>query len=161
MELVENFWMIVATVTSILTSTPLNEGAIDQIPLQLSPHLSPPSSSYNVPAIAHVEANPGPRFRPPGTPETSTFRCEYSAMPGWESCSTPLDRKCWLRNRSTGKRFDIWTDYETEWPVGTLREYNLDLQDSSYNADGLNFPFAKLFNGQYPGPWLEACWGDR
>ena len=28
------------------------------------------------------------------------------------------------------------------------------------NADGYNFNDAKLFNNQFPGPWIRACWGD-
>jgi len=59
-----------------------------------------------------------------------------------------------------GERFDIETDYEAVAPRGTVRRYNLVVGTSSYNADGLPFDEAKLFNDQYPGPWLQACWGD-
>lgn len=87
-------------------------------------------------------------------------------MKGWEDCSHDLDRKCWIRRVSDGLQFDINTDYEniTSHGVklrGVDRYYNLDLADGSYDADGLNFPYAKLFNKTYPGPWIEACWGDR
>lgn len=28
------------------------------------------------------------------------------------------------------------------------------------NADGVNNPDGKVFNQSYPGPWIQACWGD-
>jgi FtsP/CotA-like multicopper oxidase with cupredoxin domain len=28
------------------------------------------------------------------------------------------------------------------------------------NADGVVNPGGKVFNRTYPGPWIEACWGD-
>jgi hypothetical protein len=100
---------------------------------------------------------PGGRLRGPG----SEFICDYSNMgTDWSSCSTPNDRGCWLENRKSGERFDIHTDYENLSPNGTLRQYTLVIEDGSYNADGLNFDEAKLANGSYPGPWLQACWGD-
>lgn len=81
-------------------------------------------------------------------------------MGGWEPCSTPTDRKCWLKRTSDGKQFDIFTNYEEEMPIGVTRYYELELEAGSYDADGMDFPFAKLFNDQYPGPWIQACWGD-
>jgi hypothetical protein len=91
-------------------------------------------------------------------------------MPDWEMCSTPENRTCWLRERVagklTGRQFDISTNYEDEKPMGVERKYDIVLEDSSWDADGLNFPEAKLFRRQdrayneYPGPWIQACWGD-
>ncbi|MCJ1267361.1 hypothetical protein MMC22_007246 [Lobaria immixta] len=108
-------------------------------------------------------ASEPPIFQPPSGPEDprSTFKCDYSAMGNqWVPCSSPEDRKCWLAGPA-GDRFDINTDYETRYPNGTTRKYSLVLdEDSTLNADGLVMPFAKLFNKQYPGPWIEACWGD-
>ena len=53
------------------------------------------------------------------------------------------------------------TDYENEKPIGTHRYYELDVTDDTpVNADGVDFDAAKLFNRQYLGPWLQACWGD-
>ena len=45
-------------------------------------------------------------------------------------------------------------------PLGITRNYTLELTDGWWDADGLNFTAAKLFNNKYPGPWLQACWGD-
>jgi FtsP/CotA-like multicopper oxidase with cupredoxin domain len=28
------------------------------------------------------------------------------------------------------------------------------------NGDGVVNPYGKVFNQQYPGPWIQACWGD-
>jgi FtsP/CotA-like multicopper oxidase with cupredoxin domain len=80
-------------------------------------------------------------------------------MIGWSACSTPEDRGCWLTNNEGG-RFDINTNYEDVAPQGILRQYTLIVSNGSYNGDGLAFNEAKLFNDTYPGPWLQACWGD-
>lgn len=104
-----------------------------------------------------------PIFKPPGGRREgpgSEFNCTYPKMPGWESCSTAEDRSCWILNKKTGEKFDIHTNYETSWPNGTDRYYDITISDEVYNADGMWFPYAKLFNGQLPGPWIQACWGD-
>jgi hypothetical protein len=101
-----------------------------------------------------------PVFKPPaGNPDDHEFKCDYSAMEGWFPCSIPENRECWLRHRD-GREFNIHTNYEKFAPIGITRNYTLYVTDGSINADGLPFPYAKLFNETYPGPWLEACWGD-
>lgn len=160
MTLVERVWAVVRSVISIVTFTPMLDWEPSQHPLHNV-------ASINDASFSSVDMQPlgklgkGPRFQPPGTPDSGDFKCDYSAMVGWEDCSHELDRKCWLRNKATGEQFDINTDYENKWPQGIQRNYTLDLADDSWDADGLEFPFAKLFNGQYPGPWIQACWGDR
>jgi hypothetical protein len=119
-------------------------------------------SVFEIPSHEVHPIDKGPKFRPPGgiyDPDVP-FVCNYTRMAGWEACSTPSDRGCWLRNPKTGKRFDINTNYEDEMPVGITRYYELELNDGSWDADGMNFPFAKLFDDEYPGPWIQACWGD-
>jgi len=104
----------------------------------------------------------GPVFRPPGGQKDgigSDFVCDYSRMPGWRACSEPHDRRCWLTN-DCGDRFDINTEYELMAPKGTVRRYSLTVHEGWINADGVNFTLAKLFDNSYPGPWLQACWGD-
>ena len=88
-------------------------------------------------------------------------------MVGWEPCSTEKDRSCWLQvpgnypNDPPKKKLDIHQNYENVEPVGVNRYYELDIfDDTVINADGVDFPYAKTFNRQYPGPWLQACWGD-
>lgn len=108
--------------------------------------------------------DPGyPIFKPPGGRQKyndSDFLCEYPDMKGWEFCSVPGDRECWLRHPD-GRRFDIHTDYENNAPHGKDRYYELEVTDGEYNADGLIAKDVKLINNQYPGPWIQACWGDR
>ena len=106
----------------------------------------------------------GPIFKPPsGSQEGpgSTFLCDYSNMPGFQSCSNSTNRGCWLTNNN-GKQYDINTNYEdiNETPIGIHRNYTLTVTDSWVNADGMNFTDAKLFNDSYPGPWIQGCWGD-
>ena len=101
-----------------------------------------------------------PIFYPPGGKPDSNFQCNYSRMgEGWRFCSIPENRECWLRH-TDGREFNIHTDYEKYAPVGIDRYYTLVVNDSWFAADGLNSSAAKLFNDTYPGPWIEACWGD-
>ncbi|KAM7184307.1 multicopper oxidase [Naviculisporaceae sp. PSN 640] len=127
--------------------------------------------------VDHVSAG-GPVFKPPGgLPEGdgSDFVCDYSAMKGFRSCSTPEDRGCWLTN-DLDKIWDIYTDYEATdetlptpvniMPTGVTRTYHITATSQAINADGLNFADGKLFKldgdnkPTYPGPWIQACWGD-
>lgn len=32
--------------------------------------------------------------------------------------------------------------------------------EQTINADGVPNPDGKVFNNTYPGPWIQACWGD-
>lgn len=150
MALIERFWAVVTYFVSIISLSP-NSGWSDlQAPLQPIPSNKPIHQAEHYPI-----------FKPPGAPRGGKFQCQYPLMEGWEDCSHELDRKCWLRHTKSGKQLDINTDYENVWPKGIDRYYSLDLASSTYAADGLNFVDAKLFNNQYPGPWIEACWGDR
>lgn len=105
-----------------------------------------------------------PIFKPPtGRREGpgSDFLCDYSNMgPDWYSCSSPENRGCWLRNRFDGSEYNILTDYENDAPTGITRNYTLYVNDGKLDSDGLPFNDAKLFNNSYPGPWIQACWGD-
>ena len=98
---------------------------------------------------------PGGRLEGPG----SDFVCNYTKMVGWYECSTPTNRECWLRHPD-GREFNIRTDYENKAPNGTDRYYTYVVTDGLINADGKNFTAAKLFNNSFPGPWVQACWGD-
>ncbi|KAH7026696.1 multicopper oxidase-domain-containing protein, partial [Microdochium trichocladiopsis] len=101
-----------------------------------------------------------PKFRPPGGHPGAKFTCDYRNMKDWYPCSTPMNRGCWLRHPN-GSEFNIHTDYENQAPIGIDRYYTLDVHDSWLNPDGLNSTQSKLFNNTYPGPWIQACWGDR
>ncbi|KAH6696779.1 multicopper oxidase-domain-containing protein [Plectosphaerella plurivora] len=162
MTLVERVWAVVTSFISIISLAPDFGWDNRQHPLQDVASILDDASLGGIVSMQPLGTpGKGPKFQPPGTPDDGKFRCEYPKMEGWEDCSHERDRKCWLRNKATGKQYDINTDYENEWPTGIERRYTLDLADGSWDADGLNFPFAKLFNQTYPGPWIQACWGDR
>jgi hypothetical protein len=151
MHLIDRVWIGITYVLSCLTLSPFKGiGDVEQAPFLTS------SGS----GLSHH--HDGPVFRPPGRLPGSEFTCEYPQMAGWEPCSTPSNRACWLRNTQTGAEYNISTDYEDilETPTGITRTYYLDITDDFINADGLPFPEAKTFNKTYPGPWIQACWGD-
>ena len=153
MYLIERFWGVVTTVFSIVSLSQVQDGTNTQSPLPASPQVLPTVNT------SHVDDNPLV-FRPPGTYNNDSFRCDYTAMVGWEPCSTPMDRKCWLKRISDRKQYDITTNYEDDAPIGTLRKINIDLSNHTFDADGMEFTEAKLFDKKYPGTWIEACWGD-
>lgn len=153
MQLVERFVTAISYVVSFLTASPLSGPALQQ----QDPLLIPSNGG-------HEASFKGPIFKPPGGRPSgpgSDFQCDYSNMPGFVSCSTPENRSCWLRNEKTGFEYNVRTNYEQLTPVGVHRTYYLNLTDTSVNADGLDFPHGKLFNSTYPGPWIQACWGDN
>ncbi|CAI6334433.1 unnamed protein product [Periconia digitata] len=79
---------------------------------------------------------------------------------GFEWCNTEDNRACWMRNNATGQVFDINTDYEDFAPEGIERPYWLEITEGDISPDGMERKAAQLINGTYPGPTLEACWGD-
>lgn len=54
----------------------------------------------------------------------------------------------------------IHTDYEKKWPKGIKREYWLNLTAQTISPDGFLKTEGKVLNNSYPGPLIEACWGD-
>ena len=127
------------------TFNPLNGYDRNQRPLNL-PHEVPES-----PATIATS------FQPPN----SSITCQYPA--GWTYCGSANNRNCWLKN--TGKvsgpsSYDIKTDYEDAWPHGVLREYWLNISEVPIFPDGYLKKTGLVFNHTYPGPVLEACWGD-
>lgn len=154
MPRIDSFWTCITYVLSFLTLSPFDgPGGKSQSPLL-------PSSD-----ALHRPHRKGPIFKPPGgrlTGPGSDFTCDYTNMPGYSSCSTPENRACWLKNTETGDEYNISTNYEdtNRTPTGIHRTYYLNITDSWLNADGLNFTEAKIFNLTYPGPWIQACWGD-
>ena len=173
MHLAERLWATVTSLLSIVTLSPLPDSPEAQHPLQIHAELVPIAevndpSALIEPVEVHVpladipvaEIETGPSFHPPGHSSNDKFQCHYPDMVGWEPCSTPENRQCWLRNKVTWEQYDLYTNYEEYAPVGITRYYEMNLTNGTYDADGENFPYAKLFNNTYPGPWVEACWGD-
>jgi len=67
----------------------------------------------------------------------------------------PAARSCWKGG------LNIDTDMDLEWPTtGVLRKYNLEITNVTMAPDGFARPMS-VFNGQYPGPTIEADWGDE
>ncbi|KAK3690299.1 multicopper oxidase-domain-containing protein [Podospora appendiculata] len=100
-------------------------------------------------------------FRPDGS--SPNFQCEYDLDPStWLPCNKANDRNCWIKKRDDPPRYNILTDYEDPHavPKGKVREYwltvdNVTLTPAFVSREG------RAFNGTYPGPKLEACWGDQ
>ncbi|KAF2261560.1 hypothetical protein CC78DRAFT_561712 [Lojkania enalia] len=104
-----------------------------------------------------------PIFDPPNAPEHGRFICKYPELPDYEPCSQHDDRGCWLKPKNPKSKkptYNIYTDYENVWPKGVTRKYTLDVTNETLYPDGCRNDEGKVFNGQYPGPWIEACWGD-
>ncbi|KAH8204968.1 hypothetical protein TruAng_000851 [Truncatella angustata] len=88
------------------------------------------------------------------------FKCSYPKLEkkGWEFCNTGTSRDCWIRDPNAVNpvfsQYDILTDYENldQVPPGILREVK---------PDGIQKILGTYFNGSYPGPTIEACWGDQ
>lgn len=184
MRLVGGLWATLTHILNILTGSPFEE--LGQGPKQhpilpetlrhaLSTETSIPTPvpvHTSLPAKVHDgHDRPGPIFRPPGRDlgdDGSNFKCDYSAMTGWKECSDSSDRGCWLQNPHSGASFDINTNYEADTPIGITREYSITVGPQTINLDGMDFPAGKVFRdsskppgeGTYPGPWIQACWGD-
>ena len=54
----------------------------------------------------------------------------------------------------------IHTDYEDVHPPGIHREFWLNVTDKTISPDGYLKTEGKVLNNSYPGPLIEACWGD-
>lgn len=166
MLLVERFWTAVTYVVSLVTFSGV-EAPVNDVQ---SPIIQASKVTAPLP-VTTFQPTEGPTFLPPsgtrGDVEGAGFQCEYPTLVDYEYCSNSGDRSCWLRKREGARtddglpqEYNIWTDYENIWPKGILREYEYGIVDGRLNADGEWFEEAKLFNGEYPGPWLQACWGD-
>lgn len=59
-----------------------------------------------------------------------------------------------------GKKTSDNTNYYTDYPnTGVVRSYDWTITKQTIAPDGVNVT-GLLVNGQYPGPLLEANWGD-
>lgn len=159
MSLISQFWHAARSVTTWLTFSSFIDFDLNPFQLPLGGNLDVPDLRITSGQQSTFSYDDDPVFRPPAPNPNNEFQCNYTAMTGWFPCSIPENRECWLRNRD-GREFNIHTDYEKFAPTGITRHFHLEITESTYNADGLPFNSAKLFNGKYPGPWLEACWGD-
>ncbi|CAG9986617.1 unnamed protein product [Clonostachys byssicola] len=66
---------------------------------------------------------------------------------------TATSRNCW-------GEYDVDTDYSEVFPdTGVIREYWLTAQNVTLAPNGYERPML-VFNGTFPGPTIEADWGD-
>lgn len=112
-------------------------------------------------ALARLnESQPaGPTFRPSNSPTGIT--CSYPDLQDYVACNSEEDRSCWLKSKFDRPSWDINTDYEAAWPRGITREYYLEISEQALSPDGYVKSLGLLVNGTYPGPVIEACWGDE
>ena len=147
MKLFERWWAAVSYVITIVTLSSWSNEPAPQQPLGEM-------------AILNHDEYHSPIFHPPSAPPG--FVCDYSAMgPNIRSCSTSSGRGCWLTNGTF--EWNINTNYEdvSLTPKGILRKYTLDAANMTLNADGFINEYGQVFNQSFPGPWIQACWGDQ
>ncbi|KAF2869685.1 Cupredoxin [Massariosphaeria phaeospora] len=76
-------------------------------------------------------------------------------VPDSQCTNGPRTRNCWSQG------FSIATDFDAKAPpAGKTVTYNLDITNTTINADGTGDRIAMLINGKYPGPVIRAAWGD-
>lgn len=95
----------------------------------------------------------GPKQSGNSTSATNSTSAQYAAAhPG--CLNGPNSRGCW------GNGFSINTDYEKSWPnTGRVIQYELEVKNATLSPDGTPKQML-VVNGQYPGPLIEANWGD-
>ena len=121
--------------------------------------LSPPHSNPH--DASHDVLSPQKTFATTFQPPNSSITCQYPT--GYQYCGTTSNRTCWLKktgNIAGASGYDINTDYEKVWPTGVVREYWLNIAETPIGPDGYLKPVGLVINNTYPGPVLEACWGD-
>ncbi|OCL06707.1 laccase-like multicopper oxidase [Glonium stellatum] len=136
---------------AFFSSAPSYETFDPQHPLNpASVEFSPESLGYEHP----------PKFNAPQGPRVHPFVCKYPSLgKEWTGCTTSENRTCWLKGPN-GREYNIHTNYEIDFPEGITREYYLELDKMTINGDGIDNTEGKVFNQTYPGPWIQACWGD-
>ena len=99
----------------------------------------------------------GPSFLPPSGSDFEQITCDYTSMQGYKPCSSDGDRSCWLTGPANAMNYTINTNYELYAPESNVtRKYYLEISHGTWAANS----GAKLINNTYPGPWIQACWGD-
>lgn len=140
-----SWWAHLVHVFDLLTITTWGDEVSQQHPM--------------VPTSSLQRVEDYPIFDPPNGPDDgSEFKCRYPSMPGFTDCSTHDNRGCWLQGPDF--EYNINTNYENHAPKGITRKYYLETSTMTLAPDGVNNTEGKVFNSTYPGPWIQACWGD-
>lgn len=92
----------------------------------------------------------------PESRDLSIVEREANPATADSSCKNgPLTRACW----SNG--YSIATDFDQKHPTtGNTVTYDLQITNGTCNPDGGASRVCFLINGQYPGPLIQANWGD-
>ncbi|PWY75666.1 hypothetical protein BO83DRAFT_463295 [Aspergillus eucalypticola CBS 122712] len=134
-----------------------------QYPLPPNGAIEYPSS----PTAAAGQADPTDvlEFQPLGA--SKNFKCQYPGLKDKYLATPNGNQSLWLQpsqQTSQDEVYDIDTDYEIKAPTGITRDIYVDVSKLDSNdalaPDGVSFPEGKYINGSYPGPRIEACWGD-
>lgn len=175
MRLPESWWASLVYVFDFATFSPQAGRDAPQQALELTPSADgvtggPVFHPY-VPPLENTDSGKEDKLKiiPPYSnskenvwPE-GRIECDYSAMGSeWSACYKN-DHSCWLKGPK-GKGYNINSDYDDiekyPPPVGITRKYTLDVASKALAPDGVPMAHGKVFNGSYPGPWIQACWGD-
>lgn len=113
-----------------------------------------PNHSYTVPASCTDEVTRHDSWQAIGSNDGATQTTATSSTPTSTCAHGPNSRECWDGDRS------IDTDFDSNWPTtGRTVYYNFDISNITMSLDGFSREVLAI-NGQYPGPTIEANWGD-
>lgn len=149
MGFINSCWEAFVQIATYAQSIGTNYDA-NQQPLHLPSH-------DHTSGIPGVDVSAGVSFPVVG----ANFTCQYPSMTGYKPCNTANDRTCWLKGPKGKRDYTITSDYENFGPKGVVREYWLDVDLQAIAPDGYVKALGQVFNGSYPGPHLQACWGDQ
>lgn len=110
------------------------------------------------PAVTLV--SPGGRIAMLLTAVIAGFAIPYQNSLFLANTSESEKRQIITRNSANIPQPSIKTDYEKFWPKGIKREFWLNVSGQTISPDGYLKPLGKVLNNTYPGPLIEACWGD-
>ncbi|EMC93672.1 carbohydrate-binding module family 20 protein [Baudoinia panamericana UAMH 10762] len=112
-----------------------------------------PNESYAVPVAFGAdgsvtwEADPNHSYTVPSA-------CASIQSDTWQCVNEPSARGCWSEG------YNINTDFDVNWPnTGVTVYYDLTIAYTTLAPDGFARTVTAI-NGQYPGPTIEANWGD-
>ncbi|PYI08407.1 hypothetical protein BO78DRAFT_310700 [Aspergillus sclerotiicarbonarius CBS 121057] len=96
----------------------------------------------------------------------ASITCNYTGLSKYYTGpDTHGNWSVWFESKdeSQNKSITIDTDYEHYIPPGIDRHVYVDVGMNETHPkipDGRNYTQGKYFNNSYPGPYIEACWGD-
>ncbi|KIH92351.1 hypothetical protein SPBR_02389 [Sporothrix brasiliensis 5110] len=139
-------------------TAPLQNGTVASASASASSSASTSSVSLSaVPAASSAPAGPDVAVVTLPAEDASAFPGLGPDGSQRQNCNTPSNRACWQPG------FDINTDWEVNTPTtGVVRSYTFVITevDGYVGADGVSKQKAMLINGQFPGPTINANWGD-